>query len=330
MLQKSLIVLALAWFALAFAPPAGATQVIIGTGGPTGVYYPLGQAICGAVNHRADETGITCKAITTGGSVDNVEKLHANSVNFAIVQSDIQFFAVNGYGPFHDAKADKTLRAVLAFYPESFTIVARKDANIHSLADLKGKRVNIGNPGSGQRTSMDLIMHFEGWTQKSFAETWELTSDKQGKALCSGIIDAYVFTAGHPNASIKDTAEQCDVVLVSAYDKAVKAVVKRYPYFAPVRIPGDTYRGTGGSTPTFGTMATLVTLAGVDDDVVKNVVMSIFEDFIDFKFAHPALSNLDPEKMVKAKQFAPIHKGALKYFETMGYDPQVEAVRPPH
>lgn len=304
-------------------------EITIATGGPTGVYYPTGVAICKSVNKLTDEHGITCKAVTSGGSVDNIERLRAGTADFAIVQSDTQYFAVKGYGPFKKVGPDQHLRAVISFFPESFTVIARKDAHIVSLNDLKGKRVSIGNVGSGNRTSMDLVMHFKNWTKETFGEAWELASEKQREALCDGKIDAFVFVAGHPNDSIKETFQTCDVTVVNTYDADIKKIIGRYPYFGPVRIPGGTYKGMSGSVPTFGVLAGLQTTTRTSDVIVKQVVRSIFEDFIDFRFQHPAFFTLNPEQMVTRKQMAPVHDGAVAYFKQMGYKPRVEHVSPP-
>lgn len=319
--------------ACAFVLAWGATLVqaqtiTIGTGGATGVYFPTGKAICNALKKRKAELGYKCSALTSSGSVENVIKISAGEFNFGIVQSDVQFYATKGYGPFKKAGADKNLRAVLSFFPETFTVVARADAGIRALADLKGRRVNIGNPGSGQRTSMDLVMHFEGWSKRDFSPAFELQSEQQSAALCDNEIDAFVFTAGHPNASIKQATKMCDTVLVSAHDGAIKKLVKKYPYFSPVVIPGDMYPGTGWSTPSFSVMSTLVTSSDTPDKVVYEVVKSIFHDFTDFKFSHPALFNLNPEHMVKKRQTAPYHPGALRYFKQTGFKPNVDKVRP--
>ncbi|MBL4614635.1 MAG: TAXI family TRAP transporter solute-binding subunit [Magnetovibrio sp.] len=300
----------------------------IGTGGVSGEYFPMGRAICNAVNKRAAEVGFHCSAISSGGSVENASKVRTGKYDFGIVQSDVQFYATKGYGPFKKAGADRNLRAVLSFYPETFTVVARADAGIRALKDLKGKRVNIGNPGSGQRTSTDLVMHFEGWSKKDFAQTSQLTSTEQSAALCSNKIDAFVFTAGHPNAAINEAAKACPIVLVSVRDAAIKKLVNKYPYYNPVVIPGETYLGTGWSTPTFGVLSTLVTSKDTPDKVVTEVVKSIFRDFTDFKFSHPAFFNLDPEQMIKKGQTAPYHPGALRYFRLTGFMPNVDKVKP--
>lgn len=304
-------------------------ELVIGTGGETGVYYPTGKAVCAAVNKQAKSPEQRCTAVPSGGSVVNAQNVRSGKYTFGIVQSDVQFYAIKGYGPFKGKGEDQKLRSVVSFFPETFTIVARADSGIRKLDDLTGKRVNIGNPGSGHRTIMDLLMHMKGWSKKDFAEAQELPSTKQSMALCDGKIDAFVFMAGHPNASIKSTVEECPSVVVGAQDGAVKKLVQSYPYFAPVVIPGDTYKGTGWSTPSFGVMATLVTSANTPDEVVYDVVRSIFLDFTDFKFSHPAFFDLKPKDMVTKGLTAPVHPGALRYYKQMGFEPKVNKVQPP-
>ena len=308
-----------------------AQEITIGTGGPTGVYYPAGKAICNAVNKGTRAHGIHCTAIATGGSINNVKKLQGSMIDFGVVQSDVQYYAVNGFGPFRTAGPDKKLRAALSLFTESFTVIARADAHIRTLDDLKGKRVNVGNLGSGQRSNMELVMKAKGWTLADFSEAAFLASDQQGKALCDNKIDAFVFMAGHPNESIKATSQHCKVVLVQTYDAAIKALINTYPYFSAVRIPSDTYKGTGSSTATFGVAATLVTSSKTPDNVVKTVIKSIFENFTDFRFEHTALIHLKPEMMVKAKHSAPLHPGARSYFGQVNYSPKIEHIpKAPH
>jgi len=312
---------------LVFPMTLSAQEITIGTGGPTGVYYPAGKAICNAVNKGTSAHGIHCTAIATGGSINNVKKLQGSMIDFGIVQSDVQYYAVNGFGPFHSAGPDKKLRAALGLFTESFTIIARADAHIRSLDDLKGKRVNVGNLGSGQRSNMELVMKAKGWTLADFGKATYFTSDQQGKALCANKIDAFVFVAGHPNESIKTTSQHCKVILVQTYDNAIKTLIHKYPYFSAVRIPSDTYKGTGNSTATFGVTATLVTSSQTPDNVVKIVIKSIFENFTDFRFEHTALIHLKPKMMVKAKHIAPLHPGARSYFERVNYSPQIKHIK---
>ena len=303
------------------APPAQAadqTFVTIGTGGVTGVYYPTGGAICRLVNKTRKEHGIRCSVESTGGSVYNLNTIRAGELDMGVAQSDWQYHAYNGTSKFKDKGANKDLRAVFSVHPEPFTVVARAGAGIKDFMDLKGKRVNIGNPGSGQRGTMEVLMGALGWTKKDFKLASELKSAEQSKALCDNKIDAMVFTVGHPSGSIKEASTSCDSVLVNVTGSAVEKLVMDNDYYRTATIPGGMYRGTPDDTKTFGVGATFVTSAKVPEKVIYNVVKAVFENFDQFKKLHPAFSVLKKEEMIKDGLSAPLHKGAVKYYKEAG------------
>jgi len=309
-------------------PSAWAQEITIGTGGQTGVYFPAGQAICNAMNKHQAEHGIACTALSTAGSVENVNKVRLGTFDFGIVQSDVQYYALMGYGPFKALGPFSKLRSVLSLHPEIFTVVARADAAIRSFDDLKGKRVNVGNLGSGQRTSMDLLLHAKGWTLADFAVALELPSQQQAQALCDNQVDAIVFTAGHPNTSIKDAMAACDTVLVDVTGQAVERLIDTYPYFSTAFIPANTYKGAERRMRSFGVHATLVTSADTPDPVVHALVQSVFDDLVDFKFSHPAFISLVPNDMTRTGLTAPLHAGAEGYYKSVGDLSDKLTVRP--
>ena len=292
--------------------------VTIGTGGVTGVYYPTGGAICRLVNKGRKEHGIRCSVESTGGSVYNLNTIAAGELDMGVCQSDWQYHAYNGTSKFKDKGANKDLRAVFSVHPEPFTVVARADSGIKDFMDLKGKRVNIGNPGSGQRGTMEVVMGALGWTKKSFKLASELKSAEQSKALCDNKVDAMVFTVGHPSGSIKEATTSCDSVLVTVAGPKIDALVKKHDYYRTATIPGGMYRGTASDTKTFGVGATFVTSAKVPEDIIYNVVKAVFENFDQFKKLHPAFANLKKEEMIKDGLSAPLHKGAVKYYKEAG------------
>ena len=309
--------------AAALALAGGAVQaqqtfISIGTGGVTGVYYPAGGAICRLVNRDRATHGIRCGVESTGGSVFNVNAIRSGELEFGVAQSDIQFHSLNGSGQFADAGAYEGLRAVFSLHPEPFTVVARADAGIASFADLKGKRVNIGNPGSGQRATMDVVLTALGWTTADFAVASELPPAEQAAALCDNNVDAMVYTVGHPSGAIQEATTACDTVLVNVTGDAITGLIDANPYYRMATIPGGMYRGTDTDTTTFGVGATFVTSADVSEDIVYNVVKAIFENLDQFKALHPALANLDPAQMVNDGNSAPMHDGALKYYREAG------------
>jgi len=304
-------------------------NITIGTGGVSGVYYPTGQKLCEFINTKEGRHGIHCTAESSAGSVANAQQIRAGAYDFGIVQSDVQFYALKGYGPFKQQGPDRKLRAVISLHPEPFTLIARADAHIRSLDDLVGKRVNIGNPGSGQRTSMDLVMRAKGWTKATFASTTELSSDAQSAALCANEIDAIVMTVGHPNPDIKKDLMTCDAVLVNVDGPAIEHLIKKYPYYSKMIIPGRAYPGSSLSTRTFGVSATLVTSSDTPERVVKELLQALFNNFTDFKFSHPALFTLVPADMKKNGLTAPLHDGSKNYFKKAADLSKLLKIKPP-
>ena len=292
--------------------------VTIGTGGVTGVYYPTGGAICRLVNKTRKEHGIRCSVERTGGSVYNLNAIAAGELDMGVAQSDWQYHAYHGTSKFADQGPNKDLRAVFSVHPEPFTVVARKDSGIKNFEDLKGKRVNIGNPGSGQRGTMEVVMNAYGWTNDDFKLASELKSAEQAAALCDNKIDAMIFTVGHPSGSIKEATTSCDSVLVNVTGPKIDKLVKDNAYYRFATIPGGMYRGTDEDTKTFGVGATFVSSAKVPEDVIYNVVKAVFENFDDFKKLHPAFANLKKEEMIKDGLSAPLHAGAIKYYKEAG------------
>jgi uncharacterized protein len=300
------------------AASAQQTFVGIGTGGVTGVYYPVGGAICRLVNRDRAEHGIRCGVESTGGSVFNVNAIRAGELEFGVAQSDIQYHSYQGSQQFEGDGPFEDLRAVFSLHPEPFTVVARRDADIASFEDLRGKRVNIGNPGSGQRATMDVVLEAMGWTTGDFAQATELPPGEQALALCDNNVDAIVYTVGHPSGAIQEATTACDTVLVNVDNDAIRSLVEDRQYYSMATIPGGMYRGTDEDITTFGVGATFVTSTAVSEDVVYHVTRAIFENFDQFQALHPALEILDPETMVSEGLSAPLHEGAERYYREAG------------
>jgi uncharacterized protein len=292
--------------------------VTIGTGGVTGVYYAVGGAICRLVNKDRKQHGIRCSVESTGGSAFNVNAIKAGELDFGMAQSDVQYNSQKGQAGFKD-NAFPELRAVFSVHPEPFTVLARKEANVSTFDELKGKRVNVGNPGSGTRASMEELLVALGWKMSDFSLASELKADEHGPALCDNKIDAFFYGVGHPSANIQDPTTTCGGKLVSIKNAAVDKLVTDKPYYAKVSIPGGLYNNNPNPTETYGVLATLVTSAKVPDDTVYQIVKATFENFNEFKSLHPAFANLDPAKMIKDGNSAPLHPGAEKYYKEKGW-----------
>jgi len=294
------------------------SYITIGTGGVTGVYYPAGGAICRQVNKNRITNGLRCAVESTGGSGDNLNAVRDGELELGIAQSDVQFAVVKGVEAFSDQGPNDSLRSLFSLHQELFTVVARADAHILTFDDLKGKRVNVGNPGSGQRNTLETLMKVKGWTLGDFSEVLELPSSVQSKALCKDQVDAIVFTAGHPNASILEAATTCDVVLVRVAGPAVDKLIADAPYYQKGMIVAGTYPGSDENIPTFGLSATLVASVNTSDVVIYEVVKAVFENFDSFKALHPAFKNLNKTDMLTKGLTAPLHPGAARYYKEVG------------
>ncbi len=301
--------------------PALAQQkfMTIGTGGVTGVYYAAGGAICRLVNKDRAKHGIRCSVESTGGSVFNVNTIKAGELDLGFTQSDVQYNALKGLPPFKDSGAYGDLRAVFSVHPEPFTVLARKEASIKGFTDFKGKRFNVGNPGSGTRAALEELLAAMGWKLSDFSLASELKADEHGPALCDGKIDGFFYGVGHPSANIQDPTTTCGAQLVSITGAAVDKLVADKPYYAKATIPGGLYPNNPNPTTTYGVLATVVASSKTPADTVYNVVKAVFDNFDEFKKLHPALANLKPENMVKDGVSAPLHEGAVKYYKEKGW-----------
>jgi uncharacterized protein len=301
------------------ALPAAAQQkfVTIGTGGVTGVYYAAGGAICRLVNKDRAKHGIRCSVESTGGSVFNVNTIKAGELDLGFAQSDVQFNSLKGVGQFKEPYGD--LRAVFSVHPEPFTVLARKEAGVKSFADFKGKRFNVGNPGSGTRSSMEELLGAMGWKLGDFSLASELKADEHGPALCDGKIDGFFYAVGHPSANIQDPTTSCGAQLVSLTGPAVDKLVADKPYYAKATIPGGLYPNNANAVQTYGVLATMVTSSKAPAETVYQVVKAVFDNFDEFKKLHPALAILTPEAMVKNGNSAPLHEGAARYYKEKGW-----------
>jgi TRAP transporter TAXI family solute receptor len=311
-------VLALALFS-ASSGFAAQQNAVIGTGGVTGVYYAAGNAICRLVNKEQDKSGVGCSAVGTGGSISNVKAIRSGKNNFGIVQSDVQYHAIKGRPYFMESGPDNDLRAVFSVFSEALMVVARKDANIRKFEDFKGKRFNIGNPGSGTRETTMMLMRVLGMGIRDFAQASELKPDEQGVALCEGRIDGFSYMVGNPVSNIQEVMTDCGGHLVALSGTTIEHLIRENPYLVYATIPGGMYWDNPDVTKTFGVVASLVTSANVPNDVVYAVVAAVFDNLEEFKRLHPALSKLNADEMIRSGMSAPLHEGALRYYREKGW-----------
>ncbi|MEZ5581212.1 MAG: TAXI family TRAP transporter solute-binding subunit [Candidatus Competibacteraceae bacterium] len=271
------------------------------------------------MNAETAQHGVVCKALPTDGSIDNLRQIRAAKRQLGIVQSDWQYHAVNGTGTFEAVGPDADLRALFSVHGESFTVVARRDAGIESFDDLKGKRVNIGNPGSGQRATLEVLMAAKGWDKNVFSLANELSASEQSLALCHDRVQAMVYVVGHPNASVAQAVNLCDALIVPVTGPVVDRLLAENPYYARTQVPGGAYKGNPKPVGTFGVKATVVASTRLSPDTAYLLVKTVFENLDDFKKQHPAFANLEAADMIKDGLSAPLHDGALRYYREKGW-----------
>ena len=295
------------------------TFVTIGTGGITGVYYPTGGAIAKMVNKKRKEYGIRATVESTGGSVFNVNAVMAGDLEFGVVQSDRQYQAMKGIANWEDKGPQKDLRAVFSIHPETVDLIAAVDSNINSLQDLKGKRVNIGNIGSGYRKNAIDALMANGLDYKKDFHAESLKAAESPGLIQDGRLDAAFYTVGHPSGYYKEaTSGKRKVKFVPITN--VESLLDKYPYYAKAVTAVTKFypaAANDGDVETFGVKATFVTSAKVPDNVVYAIVKEVFENFEDFKKLHPAYSGLTKKNMLEGLS-APLHPGAVKYYKEAG------------
>ena len=296
-------------------PGWAAKFITIGTGGVTGVYYPTGGAICRLVNEKRRQHGTRCSVESTGGSVYNTKNVVAGQLDFGIAQSDVQWKAWNGVKPFDGKQTD--LRAVFSIHPETAVLVVRADAGISALSDIRGKRINVGNPGSGTLATATDVLSAIGMSQSDLQLAGSLKSAEQGDALRDNKMDGFFFLVGHPNGGLKDIFFSVDARLIPLTGAGIDALVARHPYYVHAQTPGGLYRNVPSPVDTFAVKATFVSSTKVSDQTVYLVVKSVFENLDRFKKLHPAYRHLTPQKMLEGLS-APVHDGAKRYYKEAG------------
>jgi hypothetical protein len=315
-------ILAVLVFCACLAPSAVSaktTFVTIGTGGITGVYYPTGGAIAKMINDKRDKYGIRCTVEATAGSVYNVNTVMSGDLEFGVVQSDRQYQAINALEEWKD-KPQKDLRAVFSIHPEAVTLVASEASGVKDIRELKGKSVNIGNPGSGQRQNSIDALSAVGIDFEKDIKAEQVKAAEAPGLLQDGRIDAFFYTVGHPSGAFKEaTAGATKVRFVSVSGPEIEKLIKEKPYYAKATIPVKLYPTAvnDADVETFGVKATLVTSAKVAEDVVYAVTKEVFENFDEFKTLHPAYENLTKQGMLEGLS-AEIHPGAMKYYKEAG------------
>ena len=299
--------------------------VTIGTGGVTGVYYPTGGAISRMINKKFEEYKIKATVESTSGSVFNINAVLNGDLEFGVAQSDRQYQAYNGLAEWSKSGKQKDLRSVFSIHPESITLIASKESGIKAISDLKGKRINLGNPGSGQLQNSKDVLEAAGLSEKDINAEYVKAVEAPG-LMQDERLDGFFYTVGHPNGNIKEaTSGRIKVSIISVKGEGVDQMLEKYSYYARSIIPQSFYPNALNKEDieTIGVKATFVASRKLDKNIAYAVTKEVFENLEEFKALHPAYKVLKKEDMLKGLS-APIHKGALKYYKEAGLDQYID------
>jgi TRAP transporter TAXI family solute receptor len=299
------------------APQAMAKQdILFGGASITGVYYQVALQLSNMMNkHAADKYNYIGRP--TGGSVFNINAIDRGAFDFAVAQSDRNWQGANGAADW-EGKPVTGMRSVFSMHPETVLLVTRKDAGIKTVMDMKGKRINIGNPGSGQRGNAEDVLRIYGLDFNKDFSAEALQQAEASRALVDQKIDAFFFTVGNPSAAIEEPAQSVDLDIIPINSDGIKDFVAKHPYYIMTKIPAGTYKGVDKDVETYAVTATVISSDAVSEEVVYDMVKTVFENLDELKASHAAFRNLNPKEMLQGLS-APLHPGALKYYKEKGW-----------
>lgn len=301
----------------------------IGTGGTAGTYYPIGGLIANAISNppgsRACDDGGSCgvpgliaTAVASNGSVGNINGVMGGSLESGFTQSDVAYWAQTGTGLWEGQPAVANLRLIANLYPESIHLVARKDAGIASVADLKGKKVSLDEPGSGTLVDAKIILEAFGLTESDIQAEY-LKPDQSADRMRDGQMDAFFFVGGYPAGAIAELASQHDIVLVPVTGPEVDKLLEQYTFFAKDTFPGGTYNGVVEAVPTLSVGAQLVTSATLSDELIYGITAALYNENTQRLFAagHAKGTAITLDSAVQGAGI-PFHPGAEKFYKEAG------------
>ncbi len=301
----------------AFGPAWAASELLIGSGSLTGVYYPAGGALCRLLARAPAR--LPCQVVATGGSADNLTALSRGDLSLALVQSDVQLTTT----------PPPALYRLFNLHQEALTLVTRQDSGIRSLADLSGKRLDIGNPGSGDNRTMRLLLQALGWQEETVDSLSHLNVSERAQALCDEQIDAYAYVVGHPSSAISEAAGLCPIRFIPVEGDAVDRLLQSHPYYQRTQIPADLYSGVDDAIATIGMPAGLIAGPQIDEALAYRITQQVFSRLPQLRRLHPALSQLVRQQMIGESSGLPLHPGARRFFVEQGWLPPLPAATQP-
>ncbi len=305
-----------AFLMIGFSPvAASAFDILMGTGEAGTFSHFAGRILTRVINRHAED--INCKTVPGPGEVHNITNLSKGSIDIALIDSRMLHDAANKTGNFEflDIQYDN-LRTLVPLYDVSFTLVVKKDANITSLEELKGKRINAGAPRSLQHLAVDTIMKAKNWSKKDFGLITEISTSlsQDTMAFCHGTVQGMVHIGVHPDSSLQQLFRLCGAGMVDMNDSDIEKLLSDHPAFSDINIPANTYPDQPVAVTTFGTRTILVASQDLDEETAYKIIDAIFSNQNRLKNAHPALSSITLDMARKNGSEIKLHRGAVQYF----------------
>ena len=300
---------------LAVALPASAQQLSIATGGTGGVYYPIGGGFAEMINNHIE--GAQATAEVTGASVENMGLIMRGDADLALALADTVYQAYNGSGDFDGRQIENT-RALASVYPNAVQLVTLAESDIETIADLAGKRVSVGAPGSGTELNARALLEANGISYEDFTPQ-RLNFNETADAIRDGDIDAGFWSVGPPTSSILNLAATRDIRLIGLSDEEVANAQEAEAVFAPYELAAGMYDGMDESVQTIGIPNVLVVNSDMDEELAYQLTQLLFENTDELIAVHPAANDTTIEFTMNSTP-VPLHPGAIRYFEEVGAD----------
>lgn len=286
----------------------------IGTGNKNALAYPVVSAMCEVFNKNNINNKVSCQAIETGGSGDNLNGIISGKYDMGVIKADMQYKAYNGVGTF-SGKPYRELRTIIGLHNEFLTMIVKNNSQIKSFEDFKGKRVYIGNNGSGSRILVDKLLREVGWSQKDFKAIYEDQPNKIYDLFCQNKIDAAIYLIGHPNDIFSKTLKKCDVKLISFSRSEIQNYIDFFSHISTAIISKGTYKNQNYNINTFASQLLLASSTKVDEKIIYDFVQIIFEHQDELKSKVATLKYVSFFGL--QANVIPFHNGAIRYYKTL-------------
>ena len=286
---------------------------ILATGGTSGTYYPFGGAIANIWNTKIDNMNVTAQA--TGASAENLRLINKGEAEFATVQNDVMDYAYHGTDMFAGEKLENVM-TIGTMYPEVVQIAASKASGIKSISDFKGKRISVGDAGSGVEFNAKQILEGYGLSFDDIKKS-NLSFKESAEGLQNGTLDACFITAGVPNSALQELAFTAGLILIPVDGETADKICQKYGFYTKTVIPADTYKGTESDTAALAIKATLAVSSKLDEEIVYEMTKALFENLDELAQGHAKGKEVSAEKAVTGVS-VPFHPGAKKYFKEIG------------